>query len=83
MRIIQCQHCGVKDIKLSFSEKEILDVLRTGNKNITELSKKIKLSYKNTFLSVKRLEKEGYIVFNKDNNKQGEPMVCVFKRRRK
>ena len=53
--------------------KEIYNVLSENKElNLTEISKKIKLSYRNTFNHIKLMEKVGLLNTKKDLNVQGQ-----------
>lgn len=65
-----------KEIKKVFydnpNREKIFKIAQSNiKKNITEISKEIGLSYRNTFSHIKKLEEFGLIELNKENNKRG------------
>lgn len=50
---------------------EIMDLVRKKRMSITDISNKIKLSYKNTFFHIKALENAGLVTTTKEQKTQG------------
>jgi len=62
---------GLKDL--------VLNKLLEGDKNISELSRFLKYSYKSTFNAVKFLEYNKFIKINKIKTKNGMESYCSIK----
>jgi len=54
---------------------EILKLLSSNNFNISEISKKINLSYQNTHAHIKLLEKENIVICVKQEKEQGRSVL--------
>jgi len=59
------------------NRKEIYNLIQKKKLNITEISKNIKLSYKNTFLHIKKLEKVGLIKKETDQKVKGQETYII------
>jgi len=67
------------ELKSIFDNPNILEIFNLISKNsglnIKEISKEIKLSYRNTHKHIKHLENLGIVILNKQQNKQGREVV--------
>ena len=61
------------------NRKKILAIINEEDRayNITEISKKINVSYKNTFMHIKKLERYGFLETKKLQNKKGQSVIII------
>lgn len=59
------------------NRQEILDVIKNKKLTITEISKKVKLSYRQTFFHIVALEKYGFIKKDKQYKEQGRKVYVI------
>jgi len=78
---IVCPYCkkNIVDKTLTRNQMKILSFVKKKEIDITSLSKKIGLSYKNTWFNVQTLEQLGFVTKKEETNTQGRKMMVIIK----